>query len=522
MLKDPEREVAEKLAALLGCNPFSGRRKQLEKEILGKDYETPRVSKPGEYERRTFSPNLAKLGIAGQLAEKARSSILPKRKKGKLPAREFNLYRDLVFLTLFDEVRDSFIDKIDLALERETDQQDYSKNFRSFKMRFEWFFPKEENLSPTGFSPAHLFAVFFQVRRAFYNIFGAIVGNSLSMENLRARVWESIFTHDMLRYQRSLYGRMADVTTLISGPSGTGKELVARAIGLSRFIPFDEKAGRFATDFLGAFHPINLSALSETLLESELFGHSKGAFTGALQDRKGFFETCGAYGSVFLDEITETKPEAQVKLLRVLQTRRFQRLGAVNPTRFEGKVIAATNKSMKEEIKKGRFREDFYYRLCANRIQTPSLAEALDGSSKELENLVGFVAERIAGPDEAPELTSETCAWINSRLGPNYAWPGNFRELQQCVRNVLIHREYHPEDLGGTGSSEEQLREELGKGKLTMEEVQSRYVTLVYFRTGNYEEVARRLEIDRRTVKKYLDENLLAKLKESSQGFHSQ
>ena len=172
-----ELEVAEKLAALLGCNPFSVRRKQLEKEILGKDYETPRVSKPGEYERRTFSPNLAKLGIAGQLAEKARSSILPKRKKGKLPAREFNLYRDLVFLTLFDEVRDSFIDKIDLALERETDQQDYSKNFRSFKMRFEWFLPKEENLSPTGFSPAHLFAVFFQVRRAFYNIFGAIVGS---------------------------------------------------------------------------------------------------------------------------------------------------------------------------------------------------------------------------------------------------------------------------------------------------------------------------------------------------------
>jgi transcriptional regulator with PAS, ATPase and Fis domain len=458
-----------------------------------------------------FSPNLVKLGIASTFAQKARPSIIELSKKGKLKARDFNLYRDLAFLALLDEIRQPFIAKIEQAHASEVDEEIHDDLYRSFAERFAWFFPEKERLVPADFSANHLFAVFFQVRRAFFHVFDSIVGNSPALESLRARVWESIFTHDMLRYQRSLYGRMGDVTTLISGPSGTGKELVAQAIGLSRFIPYDEKRGRFAADFLAAFHPINLSALSETLLESELFGHAKGAFTGALQDRKGYFETCGPHGSVLLDEITETKPEVHVKLLRVLQTRRFQRLGDVKPIRFEGKVMAATNRDLAEEMQAGRFREDFYYRLCANRIRTPSLDEVLKGAPGELENLVGFIAARVAGPDEASALADETCSWINRKLGSDYLWPGNFRELQQCVRNILIHREYHPDEVRGRGG--QQLAQELSDGRLTMEELQRRYVTQVYAKTGKYEETGRRLGIDRRTVKKYLDAELLAELR---------
>jgi len=506
-----ERPTIENLSKLLACNPFTFERRELEKAILEDAYEEPFKPTMGEYRRRLFSPNLARLGIAAKLAEKARSSILERRGKGKLPARDFTMYRNLAFLTIFDEAREAFVGKIEEAHAKEADQGDYGPVFHSFAERFEWFFPEKENLVPSDYSAAHLFAVFFQVRRAFFHVFDAIVGTSPALEALRARVWESIFTHDMLRYQRSLYGRMGDVTTLISGPSGTGKELVARAIGLSRFIPFAEQKGRFSADFLSAFHPINLSALSETLLESELFGHANGAFTGALQDRKGYFETCGPCGSVFLDEITETKPEAQVKLLRVLQTRRFQRLGDVTPIRFEGKVMAATNRDLAEEMQAGRFREDFYYRLCANRIRTPSLSEILQNSPNELEHLVNFVASRVAGPDEAPALTDETCSWIKHELGPEYPWPGNFRELQQCVRNVLIHREYHPDETIGSGGQE--LANDLATGEISLEQLQTRYVTLVYFKTGKYEETARRLRIDRRTVKKYLDEELLEVLR---------
>ena len=509
-----DRRMAENLAALLACNPFTPQRQELERAILGKDYRNPKPFKQVDAPKRLFSPNLVRLGISAKLAENARSKILGSRKRGGLSARDFELYRDLVFLTLFDEVRESFVEKIQNAHKNETDHEDHTLNYRAFSERFNWFFSKENNLIPHGFSASHLFAVFFQARRAFFHVFDAIVGNSPALEALRARVWESIFTHDMLRYQRSLYGRLGDITTLINGPSGTGKELVARAIGMSRFIPYNVKIGKFGTDFLTAFHPINLSALSETLLESELFGHSKGAFTVALQDRKGYFETCGPYGSVFLDEITETKPEAQVKLLRVLQTRRFQRLGDVKPIRFEGKVIAATNCNLTEEMRAGRFREDFYYRLCANRIRTPSLAEILCESPGELEHLVSFVAGHIAGPDEAPTLTEETCNWITRNMGLDYPWPGNFRELQQCVRNILIHREYHPDSIHPSESKIDALVQEISGGSLLMEELQGRYVTMTYAKTGKYEEVARRLGIDRRTVKKYLDERLLEELRE--------
>lgn len=506
-----DRHLAESLSQLLICNPFTPKRRELEQTILGTSYEEPQQTQPGFHRRRMFSPNLVKLGIAGDFADRARPWILEQSKGGTLRARDFNLYRDLAFLALFDEIRQPFITKIEQVHASESDQKSHDDLYHSFAERFAWFFPAKQRLVPNDFSANHLFAVFFQVRRAFFHVFDSIVGNSPALESLRSRVWESIFTHDMLRYQRSLYGRMGDVTTLISGPSGTGKELVARAIGLSRFIPFDEKQGRFAADFLASFNPINLSALSETLLESELFGHAKGAFTGALQDRKGYFETCGPHGSVFLDEITETKPEVHVKLLRVLQTRRFQRLGDVNPIRFEGKVMAATNRNLAEEMQAGRFREDFYYRLCANRIHTPSLRDILKNSPGELENLVGFVAARVAGPDEASVLADEACSWIEKHLGNDYAWPGTFRELQQCVRNILIHREYHPDEV--TETAGRQLNRALSEGKVSLDELQQRYVTLVYSRTGKYEETARRLGIDRRTVKKYLDEELLAELR---------
>ena len=270
--------------------------------------------------------------------------------------------------------------------------------------------------------------MFFQIRRAFYHIFEFIIGTSPAANRLRARIWQSIFTHDMARYQRSLFNRIGDIVTFITGPSGSGKELVARAIGLSRFIPFDADRLQFEEDFLNSFIPVNLSALTETLLESELFGHRKGSFTGALQDRKGYLETCGQYGTILLDEITETRPDIQVKLLRVLQTRQFQRLGDTRSLPFQGKFMAASNCDLAEEMREGRFREDFYYRLCADRVETLALREILHEDPEELHHLVHFIAgdRRF---DEADGLTEEACKWIRGNLGLGYPWPGNFREL---------------------------------------------------------------------------------------------
>jgi transcriptional regulator with GAF, ATPase, and Fis domain len=269
---------------------------------------------------------------------------------------------------------------------------------------------------------------------------------------------------------------MHDVTTLITGPSGTGKELVARAIGLSRYIPFDPERETFAATLDGAFHALNVSALSPTLIESELFGHRKGAFTGAVQDRIGWLEACPPFGAVLLDEVGEIDAAIQVKLLRVLQTREFSRIGETTPRAFQGKLIAATNRDLAAEMRAGRFREDLYYRLCSDLIVTPSLRDQLRDAPEELRNLVLFVSERVVGAEGAAELADEVLACVGRDLGPDYPWPGNVRELEQCVRNVLVRKEYRPPATAQRAPAGD-LAAELGEGSLTAEELLRRYCT---------------------------------------------
>ena len=268
-----------------------------------------------------------------------------------------------------------------------------------FKRAFEHYLSLPDQSLPSNYEPAHIFAGFFQVRRAFHHIFDYIVGQSMPTARVRGAVWQSIFTHDLRRYRRSLYNRMSDIATLISGPSGTGKELVARAVGLSRYIPFDEKKVCFTDDFRGSFHAVNISALSPTLIESELFGHAKGSFTGAIADRAGWLEQCKPLGTVFMDEIGELDPSIQVKMLRVVQSRTFRASAKRRMRPFHGKLIAATNRNLADEMRTGRFREDLYYRLCSDLITTTPLREQLADAPEDLHNLVLFAAERIAGDD---------------------------------------------------------------------------------------------------------------------------
>src|SRR5205807_7519239 len=192
---------------------------------------------------------------------------------------------------------------------------------------------------PTRHDARHLFACFRQIQRAFEQIFRDIIGSSIPAARLRAAVWQSIFTHDMRRYCRTLYQRMGDFATLITGPSGTGKELSARAIAFSRYVPFDDKRLAFPGEEAAAFFPINISALSPTLVESELFGHRRGSFTGAIGGRKGWRETCPALGWVLLDEVGDLDPAIQVKLLRVIETRTFHPVGETASRQFRGKLI---------------------------------------------------------------------------------------------------------------------------------------------------------------------------------------
>jgi transcriptional regulator with GAF, ATPase, and Fis domain len=303
----------------------------------------------------------------------------------------------------------------------------------------------------------------------------------------------------MRRYQRTLYDRMGEYPSLIIGPSGTGKELVARAIARSRFIPFDPVTLRFESDFQTAFLPINLSAFSPSLLESELFGHRRGAFTGALQDRVGWLELGTARDTVFLDEIGDVAPEIQVKLLRVIEVRSFHRLGETDEKKFSGKLIGATNRDLATAVASGQFRADFYYRLCGDVIETPGLAERFASSPEEKEVLALFLSRRLVGETDASRLAEEAVRWVESFLPNDYPWPGNVREFEQCIRNILIRGSYTPLRLA---TSQPGL--DASHRVLTAEEMLRKYCTEIYSRTGSYEVTAVLLDIDRRTVKKYV------------------
>ena len=362
-------------------------------------------------------------------------------------------------------------------------------------------------LTKRGFSrplASRYFSLFYQIRRAFHFIDQGLIGQCNSMRQLRMNLWNNIFTHDIRYYERYLWDKMEDFSTLLLGPTGCGKGAAAAAIGRSGFIPFDEKKQTFAESFTKTFIPVNLSQFPETLLESELFGHAKGAFTGAVDSHDGLFALCGPHGSIFLDEIGDISEQVQIKLLQILEERIFSPVGSHKKYHFHGRVIAATNKSLDQLRRKGKFRDDFYYRLCSDCIMVPSLQQRIQENPSELEDLIVHTVERITG-HKAEELTKAVKEVINKNLGKDYHWPGNVRELAQCVRRVAIKRDYAGDTTVGSQDLKNKLFTEIDSGKLNAQDLLAAYCTILYQKHGTYEQVSRQIQLDRRTVKKYVN-----------------
>lgn len=485
-----ELHFLETVAKLAYTNPFYTERIALEKAALGKEFRPGGLvwsNSPSDPE--AVNPN------AWKIVERIQPLLVKARERlGAASASELTLYEEGVHHLLYQRYYAEFIS---------ASRKGWAF-YKKLLADWEFFFHIGGKEFETQWQPEHLFACYWQIARAFHHIFDSIIGNSLQSARLRASVWESIFTYDARRYRRSLYLKMAEFPTLITGPSGSGKEIVARAIAGSRYVPFHAARMTFEEPKEGSFAAINMAALSPALIESELFGHRRGAFTGAVGDRKGYLESCPAVGSVFLDELGELDMNLQAKLLRVLETRSFQPVGDVVARKFEGKLIAATNRDLGMEIGRGRFREDLYYRLCADRIEAPGLAEQLRDRPETMGELVMFMSRRAAGT-EAAVLSEEVMAWMGRELPAGYGWPGNYRELEQCVRNILIRRSYRPL-ASAKMSGDEDFYWRMKRGEVTASEVLGFYSALVYGQCGSYEETARRIDLDRRTVKARVDE----------------
>jgi two-component system, NtrC family, response regulator HydG len=274
-------------------------------------------------------------------------------------------------------------------------------------------------------------------------------------------------------------------TVLITGESGVGKELVARAIHYS------------SPRATGPFVPINCGGIPESLLESELFGYVKGAFTGATESRAGFFQTADG-GTIFLDEISETSLNMQVKLLRVLQDHEVYMVGSNRTRKIDVRVLASTNKSLPRLVEKGLFREDLYFRLNVVSIEVPPLRERGDDVALLIHHFASRFSERLGKP--LPRFSDEAF-----RALQNYSWPGNVRELENTIHRLLVMSESEtvgvpdlPAPMRFTATRQQDLTR-------TLAQVEAEYIRNVLASVGGAKtKAAEILGVDRKTLREKL------------------
>ena len=278
----------------------------------------------------------------------------------------------------------------------------------------------------------------------------------------------------------------ARATVLISGESGTGKELVARAI-------------HYGSAWASApFVPVNCGSIPENLLESELFGHVKGAFTGATESRAGFFQTADG-GTIFLDEISNTTPAMQAKLLRVLQDADIYMVGSDRPRRIDVRIVAATNKDLRTLVKSGNFREDLFFRLNVLAISVPPLRDREDDVLLLASHFATQFAEEL-GVVPVPRFSDEAL-----KILENYHWPGNVRELENLVQRLVVMTDG---DLIDVPDLPSMMRFSIGREaglQRTLADVEAEHIRNVLASTGgNKVRAAKILGIDRKTLREKL------------------
>lgn len=316
-------------------------------------------------------------------------------------------------------------------------------------------------------------------------------GSSDQMNDVRRKTWAACFG-DSLSHMLKLERLIRDHDILVFGETGTGKELIARAI--QQAMPGSEK-GEAAPG-----SSINVAAVPDTLVESELFGHVKGAFTGATGSRRGRIRTANG-GCLFLDEVGDLPLTTQVKLLRVIESNDVFPLGADRTYRVEVRYVAATHKRLGKMVKDKLFRQDLYERLAGNVIHIPPLRER----PEDIVEIGQAFVKKTLGDLSFPKQLARIEKWLRSPVAMSHTWPGNVRELQNTLRNLLLGLEPGCRGLSNESAVEtfEQLPSSIARGAATMQEVQTWYLLQVLERCdGNFAQAAKILDIDRSTVRR--------------------
>ena len=314
------------------------------------------------------------------------------------------------------------------------------------------------------------------------------IENAISMSGLVGRSVPMVMVYKLIAQ-----ASRSDATVLILGESGTGKELVARAIH-----NFSARSHR-------PFLSVNCSGLTDTLLESELFGYVRGAFTGATADRAGLFEAADG-GTLFLDELGSTSSAFQASLLRVLQSGEVRRVGATQSRQFNVRVIGASNAPLRGLVDAGTFRADLFYRLSVLSIELPPLRDR----NGDIELLTKYFLQKFGDPTTPPHLTREATIALNS-----YSFPGNVRELENALRravalssNGLVTVDCLPAEITDAGhkpGSPASAAQRLIADRPDMDELQRRYLQLILDETGwNRRQAAAVLHLDRRTIQRLI------------------
>ena len=297
-----------------------------------------------------------------------------------------------------------------------------------------------------------------------------IIGSSPEMEHVFQRIGKASAT---------------DANVLIAGDSGTGKELVARAVHYN-------SARRTAP-----FVPVNCTAIPDSLVESELFGHVKGAFTGAKDGRAGFFEIANG-GSIFLDEIGDASPNMQAKLLRVIQSKEFCKVGSSRVHTVDTRILAATHKDLRRMVDEGSFREDLYYRINVVDIRVPSLCERGDDILVLVNHFLTKFAKTMHRTP--PHLTDDALAVLRG-----YAWPGNVRELENLIQRLVVIVDHDPIDVADLPESMRFCLPREGGGTRSLAEVEGEHIQHILTMTGgNKTRAAEILGINRKTLREKL------------------